>query len=453
MKKPVTLAASLVAALALVPSAVGAVCADCEPGGGGGGGGGGTTNSAPTAAITLSDADVNRYEAVTFTNTSSDSDGSIASSSWNFGDGTTSGAASPSHSFAHSGTYTVTLQVTDNLGATNSATHQVVVHNRAPNADFTFAPAVPQVGQAIQFTGLPSDPDGGYSVSWDFGDGRHSNQLSPQISFDTPGDHGVTFWVTDDEGSWDFVTQNVHVNVPPTAGIQVGSVNGLSVNLVADANDPDGTIEGYSWDFGDGTYGSSASASHTYAAAGTYTVKLSVIDNNFTQASDELVVHVTAPPAGDGGGTGGGDAGNGGGDTGTGGTGGGTQTPVTGVDTGGGSVTGSAGGPVTDGAQGDRTAPALVVPSKLKARKKAGKLVYTASTNEAATIVAKLKGRVSGGATVKLAKAGKGRVAVKLSGKARKALRAAKSVKLTLVTTATDAAGNTTTKTTKVTLV
>jgi formate dehydrogenase assembly factor FdhD len=108
---------------------------------------------------------------------------------------------------------------------------------------------------------------------------------------------------------------------------------------------------------------------------------------------------------------------------------------------------------VTDGAQGDRTAPALVVPSKLKARKKAGKLVYTASTNEAATIVAKLKGRVSGGATVKLAKAGKGRVAVKLSGKARKALRAARNVKLTLVTTATDAAGNTATKITKVTLV
>jgi PKD domain len=86
MTKTFSAAVALVAALALTPAAFGAVCADCEPGGGGGGG---SSNNAPSAAFTISDANVDTFENVSFTNTSSDSDGSIASSSWNFGDGAT----------------------------------------------------------------------------------------------------------------------------------------------------------------------------------------------------------------------------------------------------------------------------------------------------------------------------------------------------------------------------
>jgi PKD repeat protein len=449
MTKMLSAAVALVAALALTPAAFAANCTDCEPGGGGGGG---TPNVLPTAAFTISDANVNTFENVSFTNTSTDSDGSIASSSWNFGDGATSTATSPSHSYANGGTYTVTLQVTDNNGGTNSITHQVVVHDQAPTADFTYAPTIPQLGEAIQFTGIPYDPEGHVSsVYWDFGDGRHADVVSPQISFDTPGDHTVTFWVFDAQGQWQGTPHVVHVNVPPTVAIQVGSVNALTVSLTADANDPDGTIEGYSWDFGDGAHSSAANVSHTYAAPGTYTVKVKVIDNRFTQSSDEIVVNVTAPPADNGGG----DTGDGSGSTTGGGTntGGGSASNGGGSDTGGGSQTGSSGGEVAHAGGKDTSAPALVVPAKLKAKKKAGKLVYTVSTNEAATVVAKLKGKVAGTAKVKIAKAGKGKVTIKLSTKAKKALRAARSVKLALVTTATDAAGNTTTKTTKVTLV
>jgi hypothetical protein len=85
MTKMLSAAVALVAALALAPASFGAPCADCDPGGGGGGGGG-STNNAPTAGFTISDADVNTFDGVTFTNTSSDSDGSIASCSWTFGD-------------------------------------------------------------------------------------------------------------------------------------------------------------------------------------------------------------------------------------------------------------------------------------------------------------------------------------------------------------------------------
>ncbi|MBL0164869.1 MAG: M4 family metallopeptidase [Xanthomonadales bacterium] len=62
-----------------------------------------------------------------FTDSSSDSDGTIASRSWNFGDSTSSTSTSPSHTYAAAGTYNVTLTVTDNNGATNATTKAVTV--------------------------------------------------------------------------------------------------------------------------------------------------------------------------------------------------------------------------------------------------------------------------------------------------------------------------------------
>ena len=63
----------------------------------------------------------------TFTDSSTDSDGSIASRSWNFGDAATSTATNPSHTYAAGGTYSVSETVTDNLGATNTKTSSVTV--------------------------------------------------------------------------------------------------------------------------------------------------------------------------------------------------------------------------------------------------------------------------------------------------------------------------------------
>src|SRR6185312_13201065 len=64
---------------------------------------------------------------VNFTDTSTDSDGTIASRSWNFGDGATSTATNPSHTYSAAGTYSVSLTVTDNSGATNTKTQSVTV--------------------------------------------------------------------------------------------------------------------------------------------------------------------------------------------------------------------------------------------------------------------------------------------------------------------------------------
>jgi PKD repeat protein len=82
-----------------------------------------TTNNPPVAnfGVTTSGLSAN------FTDSSTDSDGTIVSRSWTFGDGATSTATNPSHTYAASGSYSVSLTVTDNGGATNTKTSSVSV--------------------------------------------------------------------------------------------------------------------------------------------------------------------------------------------------------------------------------------------------------------------------------------------------------------------------------------
>jgi vibriolysin len=81
------------------------------------------SNSAPTASFSFS----TNLLSASFTDNSSDSDGTIASRSWNFGDGSTSSSTNPSHTYSSAGSYNVTLTVTDNDGATGSQTKAVSV--------------------------------------------------------------------------------------------------------------------------------------------------------------------------------------------------------------------------------------------------------------------------------------------------------------------------------------
>ncbi len=85
-----------------------------------GGGGGGTT---PTANFSFTTSGLT----ATFTDSSSDTGGTITGHSWNFGDGTTSTTTSPSHTYSAAGTYTVTETVTDSGSKTASKSASVTV--------------------------------------------------------------------------------------------------------------------------------------------------------------------------------------------------------------------------------------------------------------------------------------------------------------------------------------
>jgi Zn-dependent metalloprotease len=103
---------------------------------------GGGGNLPPSASFTWSASGLT----ASFTDTSSDSDGTIASRSWNFGDGGSSSATNPSHTYASNGTYTVTLTVTDNDGATDSASQTVTVSTGGGGGSGALTNGVPVTG-------------------------------------------------------------------------------------------------------------------------------------------------------------------------------------------------------------------------------------------------------------------------------------------------------------------
>ena len=108
------------------------------------GGGSGGSNVPPVANFSDSISGLS----VSFTDSSTDSDGSIASRSWNFGDGSSSTAANPSHTYSAAGTYSVSLTVTDNSGATNTKTQSVTVSGGSSGGGSQLQNGVALTGQS-----------------------------------------------------------------------------------------------------------------------------------------------------------------------------------------------------------------------------------------------------------------------------------------------------------------
>ncbi|MFM7069525.1 MAG: PKD domain-containing protein [Actinomycetes bacterium] len=265
-----------------------------------------TPNQAPTAVASGTPTAGKEPLTVAFSSAgSSDSDGSVASYSWNFGDGGTSTAPNPSHTYANPGDYTATLTVTDDNGDTGADTVAITVNaNQKPTAIANATPPGGIVPLTVSFTGSGStDPDGSIqSYAWTFGDGNSSSLPNPTYTYGAIGSYLATLIVTDDNGATDSTTVTITVNgVPnqaPTASASATPTSGkepLTVALSSSGSiDPDGSIQSYIWDFGDGTPTSSlANPSHIYAAAGNYTAQLTVYDNRGATGSAAVTVSVT----------------------------------------------------------------------------------------------------------------------------------------------------------------
>jgi PKD repeat protein len=236
-------------------------------------------NAAPTAAFS---ATTDGLLAHLDGSASADSDGTVASYAWDFGDGKAGTGATPDHTYAAAGSYQVQLTVTDDRGATGTITKTVTVAapNKAPTAAFTAT----ATGRTVSVDGSAStDTDGTVaSYAWDFGDGGSAKGATASHDYTADGTYTVKLTVTDDDGATDTTTKSVSVarqNQAPTAGFTT-STSGRTVSVDGtSSSDSDGSVSSYAWSFGDGGSGTGATASHTYTADGTYTVTLTVTDD------------------------------------------------------------------------------------------------------------------------------------------------------------------------------
>jgi PKD repeat protein len=227
---------------------------------------------------------------------SADPDGTIAGYSWSFGDGAIGSGATATHAYG-AGQYSVVLTVTDNGGATGATSHLVTAVNASPVASFTVSCSA----LACTFDGSASSDSDGTIVAygWNFGDGTVAPGPTATHSYSAAGSFTVILTVTDNGGMSGTRIRVVSVDTPPVASFTASCV-GLTCSFNASASsDPDGTVAGYSWAFGDGATGSGVSPSHAYATAANFTVTLTVTDNLGATGSQARVVTTTnTPPVG-----------------------------------------------------------------------------------------------------------------------------------------------------------
>jgi PKD repeat protein len=175
----------------------------------------GASGTAPTAAFsgtpTNGDAPLN----VQFTDASIDAP---TSWSWNFGDGGTSTAQNPSHTYNAAGSYTVTLTVSNAYGSDGETkTNYITVTQPgvAPTANFTGTPTSGDMPLVVQFTDTSSENP--TSWSWNFGDGGTSTAQNPSHTYSAAGTYNVTLTATNAYGS-DVETKNGYITVTDPGG-------------------------------------------------------------------------------------------------------------------------------------------------------------------------------------------------------------------------------------------
>jgi PKD repeat protein len=245
--------------------------------------------------------------------------GDVISYSWNWGDGSTpsTGASPAAHVYATAGTYTITLTTTDGWGNSASTTRNVGLSepagNTAPHVEFTTSCTSFTVCQMNSSGTVDAEGDA-MKYAWDWGDQTAaSTTASPAHTYATPGTYTIALTVTDVWGKATTVTHAVTITEPasnnaPTAVIASGTCSSLTTCVMSatGSSDPDTAagdgIRNYVWSWGDGTpdtTGTTASQTHVFPVAGTYTVTLKVLDK-WGRSSAAVTQSVTtlAEPAG-----------------------------------------------------------------------------------------------------------------------------------------------------------
>lgn len=271
----------------------------------------------PTAAIEVSASRGTVPFEVTFdASASTTPEGTeIEGYEWTFGDNQRASGVEVTHIYTSTGSFTARLTVTNDQGATDTEIVEITVRpNEGPQAAFSISPQEPLTNESITFDASGSTDAAGLHAQtivdyqWDFGDGAQSTGRVVTHRYADDGEYDIRLTLTDHSNATTSLAKTITVgNRAPNASITANPESGsapLTVDLSgADSSDSDGNVQRYDWDFGDTSGASGRTASHTYETSGTYTVRLTVTDDDGATGQTSMTIDagsdggVSADPA------------------------------------------------------------------------------------------------------------------------------------------------------------
>lgn len=197
----------------------------------------------------------------------------ITTYAWDFGDGTTSSVAVPSHTYDSVGTYNVKLTVTTNTGCSASYTlNSAVVLSPKPVAKFSASPLNACASQEVSFTDQSTGNVDAWL--WSFGDGYTGNAQNPVYHYLDTGYFDVKLIVYSN-GCSDTAVHKKYVYIaPPVAAFNI--IGSCDTPFQKSFQDASIGAQSWNWNFGDGVTSPLPNPQHVYATNGLYNVQLIV---------------------------------------------------------------------------------------------------------------------------------------------------------------------------------
>jgi PKD repeat protein len=194
----------------------------------------GPVNQPPVAVASGAPTNGPAPLAVSFSSAGSyDPEGAALSYAWTFGDGTTSTAANPSHTYQNPGSYSAQLSVSDGTSTTTSTSITINLTiagtNQPPVAVASATPTAGPAPLSVSFSSAGSyDPEGAtLSYNWTFGDGSTSTAANPSHTY-AAGTFSAQLSVSDGTNSTSSSPMTISVTNPAPTVLLNSPANGAS---------------------------------------------------------------------------------------------------------------------------------------------------------------------------------------------------------------------------------
>ncbi|MGD9493187.1 MAG: PKD domain-containing protein [Bacteroidales bacterium] len=213
---------------------------------------------------------------ISFSDETTEGEGSLFSWSWDFGDGHSDTGQNPMNVYGDTGIYTVELISSDIYGCVDTAEREITIR-LTPEVDFSFQESC--LGLPTAFAETTDMPGwaGIISRTWKFGDGTASSAKNPTHMYSMAGGYPVTLINRSINGCVDSTTKVVLVYPYPVAGFTSGvACEGNEVCFVDTSYVENGVIAQWNWNFGNGHSDTVSAPCTVYADTGFYQVQLEV---------------------------------------------------------------------------------------------------------------------------------------------------------------------------------